>query len=138
LAIDRIRYGNHNVRVVVALRGNLPSTSWRRDAPIESVRGLFQLGCCVMERGIGGRLSGLTSETGEATLRMSGALVKLNRVTSELYFVKSRKHQIDTTDTRTFTTREVTLIYLSFTGLRISIVLPGRSVSLEGGKVRAR
>jgi hypothetical protein len=71
----------------------------------------------------------LTSETGEPPLRISGALVDQNSVTSELYFAKSTKHLIDTAHMK----REITIIYLSFTGVRISIALPGCGVSLEGG-----
>ncbi|MBV8797052.1 MAG: hypothetical protein JO136_19115 [Hyphomicrobiales bacterium] len=40
---------------------------------------------------------------------------------------------VDTVDTRRFSAKEVTVIYLSFTNVRISIALPGGGVSLEGG-----
>jgi hypothetical protein len=52
---------------------------------------------------------------------------------SEFYFAKSQRHLIDTADTGQFATQEVTVIYLSFTNVRISIALPGRGVSLEAG-----
>jgi hypothetical protein len=52
---------------------------------------------------------------------------------SELYFAKSQRHSIDTADTGHFAASEVTVIYLSFTNVRVSIALPGRGVSLEGG-----
>jgi hypothetical protein len=56
-----------------------------------------------------------------------------DRVVSELYFARSRKYLIDTTDMSRFAAKEITVIYLSFTNLRISITLPGGSVSLKGG-----
>jgi hypothetical protein len=40
---------------------------------------------------------------------------------------------IDTTDMSRFSAKEITVIYLSFTNVRISIALPGGGVSLEGG-----
>jgi hypothetical protein len=43
---------------------------------------------------------------------------------------------IDTTDAGRFEAREVTIIYLSFTNVRISIALAGGGVSLEGGANR--
>ena len=60
-------------------------------------------------------------------------LVENNRVVSELYFAKSRKYLIDTTDISRFVAKEVTVIYLSFTNVRISITLPGGNVSLKCG-----
>lgn len=86
-----------------------------------------------MKSGVGNHLLGLTSTTGESALRISEALVEKNRLKSELHFVKSAKHLVDTIDTRRFAAKEVTLIYLSFTNVRISIALPGGGVSLEGG-----
>jgi hypothetical protein len=56
-----------------------------------------------------------------------------NRVVSKFYFARSRKHLIDTTDMSRFAAKEITVIYLSFTNVRISIALPGGGVSLEGG-----
>jgi hypothetical protein len=86
-----------------------------------------------MTRGVDDRLSGLTPETGEAALRSSEVLTEHKRATSELYFVECRRQTIDTTDPRRFETREVTLIYLSFTNCDISIALPSCGVTLEGG-----
>lgn len=86
-----------------------------------------------MKSGVGNHLLGLTSTTGEPAPRISEAPVEQNRVNSKLRFVKSTKHLIDTIDTRRFAAKEVTLIYLSFTNVRISIALPGGGVSLEGG-----
>lgn len=86
-----------------------------------------------MKSGVGNHLLGLTSTTGEPALRISEAPVETNRVNSKLHFVKSTKHLIGTIDTRRFAAKEVTLVYLSFTNVRISIVLPGGGVSLEGG-----
>ena len=86
-----------------------------------------------MKSGAGNHLLGLTSTTGEPASRISEAPDEQNRVDSKLRFVKSTKHLIDTIDTRRFAAKEVTLIYLSFTNLRISIVLPGGGASLEGG-----
>jgi hypothetical protein len=41
---------------------------------------------------------------------------------------------MDTTDMSRFAAKEITVIYLSFTNVRISIALPpGGGVSLEGG-----
>jgi hypothetical protein len=86
-----------------------------------------------MKRRIDDPLPELTSETGEPPLGISGALVDQNRVTSELYFAKSTKHLINTPHMTRFETREMTIIYLSFTGVRISIAVPGCGVSVEGG-----
>jgi hypothetical protein len=87
---------------------------------------------------IGDRLPELTSETGELPVRNSEPLVFQNKVTSELYFAKSAKHLIDTAHMRRFETREITIIDLSFTSVRISIALPGCGVSLGGGKPSRR
>jgi hypothetical protein len=87
-----------------------------------------------MKRGVGDHLPELTAETKEADLRASEVLAKQRRaLTSELYFVECRRQSIDTDDPRRFDTREVTLIYLSFTNGDISIALPGCGVTLEGG-----
>jgi hypothetical protein len=86
-----------------------------------------------MKTGLGNHLLGVTSTTGEPAPRISEALVEQNGVNCKLRFVKSTKHLIDTIDTRRFAAKEVTLIYLSFTNVRISIVLPGGGASLEGG-----
>lgn len=86
-----------------------------------------------MKTGAGDPLLGLTLKTGEPALRISEAPVEKNRVNSKLHFVKSTKHLVDTIDKRRFAAKEVTVIYLSFTNVRISIALPGGGVSLEGG-----
>jgi hypothetical protein len=86
-----------------------------------------------MKSGAGNHLVGLTSTTGEPAPRISEAPDEQNKVNSKLRFVKSTKHLIDTIDTRRFAAKEVTLIYLSFTNVRISVALPGGGVSLEGG-----
>ena len=85
-----------------------------------------------MKSGVGDRLLGLTSKTGEPALGTE-ALAEQKRVNSKLHFVKSRKHLVDMIDTSRFAAKEVTVIYLSFTNVRISIALPGGGVSLEGG-----
>lgn len=86
-----------------------------------------------MTTGVGDLLSGLTSETGKAALRISEVSKKQARATSELYFVECTRKLIDTAVTTQFETRDVTLIYLSFTNGDISIALPGCGVTLEGG-----
>jgi hypothetical protein len=91
-----------------------------------------------MKWAVGNRLSGSTSKTGEIYLITSEALVENNRVSSNIYFVRSRKHLIHTNDARQFAAKEITVIYLSFTNARISITLPGGGVSLEGGTNRPR
>jgi hypothetical protein len=85
-----------------------------------------------MKTSVGDRSFGSTS-TGEPAPRISEAPVERNRVNSKLYFVRTSKHLVDTIDTRRFAAKEVTVIYLSFTNVRISIALPGGGVSLEGG-----
>ena len=69
------------------------------------------------------------------------SLGKLKKADSELYFVTCRVQSFETVGERTrpvayrrFGTQEVTLIYLSFTNCRISIVLPDGCVTLKGGK----
>lgn len=86
-----------------------------------------------MKSGVGNHLLGLTSTTSKAALGISEAPAEQNRLNSKLHFLKSTKHLIDTIDARRFAAKEVTLIYLSFTNIRISIALPGGGVSLEGG-----
>jgi hypothetical protein len=60
---------------------------------------------------------------------------------SELYLVTCKVQSFETLGDKTrpvasrrFGTREVTLIYLSFTNCRISIALAGDGVTLKGGK----
>jgi hypothetical protein len=86
-----------------------------------------------MKRAIGNCLLGLKSKTGGSVHRTAQSLTEKSNVFSELYFAKSQRHLIDTADTGQFATQEVTVIYLSFTNVRISIALPGRGVSLEAG-----
>jgi hypothetical protein len=86
-----------------------------------------------MKSGASDRLLGLISKTGESALKTRETLVRCNRVSSQLYFAKSTNHLINTIDTKRFAAKEVTVIYLSFTNVRISIALPGGGVSLEGG-----
>ena len=66
---------------------------------------------------------------------------KRERATSELYLVACKVQSFEIVGDKTrpvasrrFGTREVTLIYLSFTNCRISIALPGEGVTLKGGK----
>jgi hypothetical protein len=84
-----------------------------------------------MKWATGDCLLGLTSRG--SVHRTAQALAEKNDVTSELYFAKSQRHLIDTADTRQFAAKEVTVIYLSFTNVRVSIALPGGGVSLERG-----
>jgi|ERR1700722_1671868 hypothetical protein len=86
-----------------------------------------------MKWAIGDCLLGLTSTTGESVHRTAQSLAGNNDVTSELYFAKSQRHLIDTVDTGQFAAKEVTVIYLSFTNISVSIALPGGGVSLERG-----
>ena len=86
-----------------------------------------------MKWAIGDCLLGLTSKTGGSVHRTAQSLTEKNDVTSELYFAKSQRHLIDTADTAEFAAKEVTVIYLSFTNVRVSIALPGGGVSLERG-----
>jgi hypothetical protein len=86
-----------------------------------------------MKSSVSDDLLGSTSTMADPALRISESPAAKNRVNSKLHFVKSTKHLIDTIDTRRFAAKEVTLIYLSFTNVRISIALPGGCVSLEGG-----
>jgi hypothetical protein len=90
-------------------------------------------GCFVMKSRLGDRLLGSASKTGGPVLRASKDSLEYSRRSSRLYFVKSKTHLVDTVDTRRFSAKEVTVIYLSFTNVRISIALPGGGVSLEGG-----
>jgi hypothetical protein len=63
------------------------------------------------------------------------------RAASELYLVTCKVQSFEVVGdearpvaSRRFGTREVTLIYLSFTNCRISIALAGDGVTLKGGK----
>lgn len=85
-----------------------------------------------MKWAIGDRLLGLTSKVGGSAHRTAKDSVEEKGANSKLYFIKSQKHVIDTADTSQFSTKEVTVIYLSFTNVRISITLPGGGVSLKG------
>jgi hypothetical protein len=64
----------------------------------------------------------------------SAAAAHDNRGASELYFAKSIKHLISITKFSQLSAKQITVIYLSFTNVRISIALPCVGVSLEGGK----
>jgi hypothetical protein len=78
-------------------------------------------------------LLGLKSKTEESVHRTAQSIVERNEGTSELYFAKSQRLLIDTADTGQVAAKEFTVIYLSFTNIRVSIALPGRGVSVEGG-----
>ena len=91
-----------------------------------------------MQSGVGDRLMAKRSGSGEPDFRNVEALGGRSIVNSELYFVKSRTHRVDAIDTRRFAANKVTLIYLSFTNVRISIVLPGGGASVEGGVTGTR
>ncbi len=82
---------------------------------------------------IGDYFLGLTSKTVGSVQRTEQSLAKSDDAISELYFAKSRRHVIDTADTGQFAAKDVTVIYLSFTNVRVSIALPGGGVSLHGG-----
>jgi hypothetical protein len=73
-----------------------------------------------MKRVTGDDLSRLIQKNGVVYLSNSDVFVENNRVVSELYFARSRKYLIDTTDMSRFVAKEVTVIYLSFTNVRIS------------------
>jgi hypothetical protein len=75
----------------------------------------------------------LTSKILTSVHRTVQSIVEKNDAISVLYFAKSQNHLIDTANIGQVAAKEVTLIYLSFTNVRVSIALPGRGVSLEGG-----
>jgi hypothetical protein len=56
-----------------------------------------------------------------------------DRPVSEFYFARTKRHSINTTKMSRFAGKEVIVICLSFTNVRISIVLPGAGVSFGGG-----
>lgn len=77
-------------------------------------------------------------KTEHATIAISEASKKQKRTASELYFVECRTQLIETVEettrpvaSRQSGTREVTLIYLSFTNCDSSIALLGGGVTLE-------
>jgi hypothetical protein len=86
-----------------------------------------------MKWAIGDSLLGLTSQTGGSFDRIAQSLAENNDGTSELYFAKSQRILIDIADTGQAAAKEVTVIYLSFTNVRVSVALPGRGVSLQCG-----
>src|SRR6516164_7166840 len=99
-------------------------------------------GNTVVKRIVSDPLSGLTGKAEEATPTISEVSGERKKATSDLYFVECRTQLIETAgDTtrsvasRQSRTREVTLIYLSFTNCDISIALLGGGVTLEGGKM---
>lgn len=102
----------------------LPTLSWVDDKMTE---------CYGMKWAIGDHLLRSIRKNGDTSLRNSEVFAENNRVVSELHFAKSRKHLIVTTGMSRFVAKDVTVIYLSFTNVRISIILPGGSVSLKGG-----
>jgi hypothetical protein len=59
-----------------------------------------------------------------------------NDATSELYFAKSEGHFIYSADTTALKSQEITITYLSFTNVRISIAVSGCDVSFVGGTRR--
>jgi hypothetical protein len=75
----------------------------------------------------------LTSKILTSVHRTVQSSAEKNDAISVLYFAKSQNHLIDTANIGQVAAKEVTLIYLSFTNVRVSIALPGRGVSLEGG-----
>ena len=75
----------------------------------------------------------LTSKILTSVHRTVQSIAEKNDAISVLYFAKSQSHLIDTANIGQVAAKEVTLIYLSFTNVGVSIALPGRGVSLEGG-----
>jgi hypothetical protein len=75
----------------------------------------------------------LTSKILTSVHRTVQSSAEKNDAIAVLYFAKSQNHLIDTANIGQVAAKEVTLIYLSFTNVRVSIALPGRGVSLEGG-----
>jgi hypothetical protein len=89
----------------------------------------------------GNGLSGPTRKTDEASQTVSEIAAELKKAASELYFAECSTQPVETVDdtarldaARRFGTREVTLCQLAFTYCDIWIAIPGRGVSLEGGK----
>jgi hypothetical protein len=82
-----------------------------------------------MKKGIGDDPSSSTTDTGKADLIISEGSAQQKRAASELFFVECRRQSMNTG------TRDVTLIYLSFTNTDISIALPGCGVTVEGGTI---
>ena len=74
-----------------------------------------------------------TSKVLASVHRTVQSIAKKNDEISVLYFAESQRHLIDTANIGQVVAKEVTVIYLSFTNVRVSIALPGRGVSLEGG-----
>jgi hypothetical protein len=82
---------------------------------------------------VGNRWYGPISKRKESALRNPEIFTVENKAVPGLYFAKSRKCLIDTADISRSSVKEITIIYLSFANVRISIALPGGGVSLEGG-----
>ena len=59
-----------------------------------------------------------------------------NEAHPELYFAKSEGHFIYRADTTALESLEITITYLSFTNVRISIAMSGCDVSFDGGTRR--
>ena len=74
-----------------------------------------------------------TSKVLASVHRTVQSIAETNDAVSVLYFAKSQSHLIDTANIGQVAAKEVTVIYLSFTNVRVSIALPGGGVSLEGG-----
>jgi hypothetical protein len=51
----------------------------------------------------------------------------------QLLFAKSQNHAFNAVASERYAADDITVIYLSFTNVRISIALPGGGVSLAGG-----
>ena len=66
------------------------------------------------------------------------SLLRYKHLRSELFFAKSQNHSIKTIDAMQLAAQDITVIYLSFTNVRISIALPGCNVSFEGGASATR
>jgi hypothetical protein len=83
-----------------------------------------------MKRAIGDSLTSKILASGHRTVQ---SIAENKDTISVLYFAKSQGHLIDTANKGQVAAKEITVIYLSFTNVRVSIALPGRGVSLEGG-----
>jgi hypothetical protein len=88
-----------------------------------------------MKVGTGDRLLGSALKMRVRVLRNTKVLTEYG---SQVYFVKTTMLSTDTVDSRRLAAKEVAIIYLSFTNVRVSIVVPGRGVSLEGGLKASR
>ena len=87
--------------------------------------------------GRGDLSAGSLPEAGGGVTRVLELPAARKKPASDLHFVDCSRRSIDAAEPGRFETRNVTLIYLSFTNGDISIALPGDGVTLEGG-ARAR